>query len=142
MSESTQFLSIYEVASILGTSHTTIYKKIKNSDVYKRLEPFIKVYNGNKSISIEGVEILKQYIQTAPTVKENADTTENLKETLINILQQQIADLKDQLVIKDKQLESQSELHRNTQLLLSQSQQKILYLEQSMKKQPWWKMIF
>jgi len=52
------YISIYEVAKQLNVSHTTIYKKLKNPEIYKHLELFIKISNKSKSISHEGIDIL------------------------------------------------------------------------------------
>jgi hypothetical protein len=54
--------TVYEVADILKTSHTTIYNKLNNKDIYKELRNFIIRQAKVRYVSREGIEILKKYI--------------------------------------------------------------------------------
>lgn len=144
------YIRIYDVAKQLNVSHTTIYNKLKNKEIYKDLKPFIKKSGKSQYISIDGINILKNFITSKGfDFKENIsdfsqscgneDTPNfiNLQETLLLSLQDRIKELeKDkeyliaELESRNKHIETQSRLLENSQVLLRESsQQKLLLLE-------------
>jgi len=154
------YKSVYEVANQLNVSHTTIYNKLNNKQIYKELKPFIKKKGKAKLISSEGIILLKKYINLKSTsekssklesntfdkVTERTENTatlsdiNNLQETLIASLQNQIKQLekdneflKTELEAKNKHIETQARLLENSQILLRDQQQKILMLESESK---------
>jgi hypothetical protein len=66
--------TVYQVANMLDTSHTTIYKKLKNKEVYKQLSHCITKQGRHTYLSLEGIEILKKHIQPKETVTNNLET--------------------------------------------------------------------
>lgn len=152
-----EYYSVYELAKQIGVSSTTIYNKLKNREVYKVIKPYIKVVKGNKSISVEGIEILKNYIHKDTSKKNNnqnntseakkplnastSDMFATLQTNLITSLQSSVESLKIQLETKDKQIESliksldtAQKLNENNQILLRENQQKVLMLEERKSK--------
>jgi hypothetical protein len=70
-------LTMYQVAEILNTSHTTIYSKINNEEIKKELESFIVYQGKSKYLKPEGIEILRKYM------KDNFDKSlENINKHL------------------------------------------------------------
>lgn len=87
--------TVYQVADMLKTSHTTVYKKLNNKDIYKRLQRFISKDGRHTYLSGEGVEVLKNYIQLKeefikslePIINsENHVNPENVDKTNIDVL--------------------------------------------------------
>jgi hypothetical protein len=146
--------SVYEVANLLGTSHTTIYNKINNKEIYKELRNFIKKQGKSTIINSDGIDILKKYIpvkESLNKVDENfiTESNEPIKKTfdntgtkdsleiykeLIDNLQSQISDLRNDKEKLFTEVEQQRLLHQNTQILLKQSQEKIYLLESKEQK--------
>lgn len=158
-----QEYSIKETLNILNISRTTLYTKI---DKYKKeLNPHITSKNGKKYISHDGIEILRSpnnidsetnnctdyvdnEVDSCTDISDNINTSGYIE--IISLLKSQLEDKNGQIqdLQKDKEnlyqeLSEQRKLHENTQVLLQNSQQKILYIEQiKEKEQPWWKKLF
>jgi hypothetical protein len=146
------YYSISEASKLLKVSKVTIYKKL---DKVNGLKEHIKQLKEGKCISEEGFELLKKSIQLTPFTKPlqqefKADNENEVSERdlivykqLITNLESQVNDLKDdrqklyeQLGTKDKQIDSLTRLNENSQVLLKQHQEKILFLEDSQTKEP------
>ena len=150
------YLSVYEVANQLNVSHTTIYNKLNDKQIYKELKPFIKKNGKSKLISSEGIILLKKHINLKSTPEKDSKPGSNsfdkiperiedirissnindLQDSLITALQNQIKQLekdkeflKSELDAKNKHIETQARLLENSQILLKDQQQKILRLE-------------
>lgn len=144
--------TVYEVASLLKTSHQTIYNKLNNKAIFKEVRQFIKQEGKHKYIKAEGVEILKKHLNVYKKMDNDFDSVkqaesennidnEHLNDNkikvdneLIDILKSQIEHLKEhmkqQLEAKDKQIDNLMKLNENNQSLLMQSQNKIELLEE------------
>jgi hypothetical protein len=153
--------TIKETLDILDISRATLYNKL---DKYKTdLSKYISTKNGKKYISQECINYLKKLDNQQDNTHTKIDTLDNaqtIKYTIDNevlfILKKQLDD-KDRYICelqhdksnlfkeienKNKQIEDQNRMLENNQVLLQQSQQKILYLEQSKEKVSWWQKIF
>jgi uncharacterized coiled-coil protein SlyX len=155
--------TVYEVANILQTSHTTIYNKMNNKEIYKELRNFIINQGKNRYISKEGIEILKKHVPPkedsskvesrknkennvsipTPLNNTNKETFQEIDNKLIVEFKERIESLENQLSVKDKQIESLLRQNENSQVLLKQQQDKIFFLESGEKQKasskPWWK---
>lgn len=154
--------TVYEVADLLKTSHTTIYNKLNNKDIKKELRNFIKRQGKTTYISDVGVEILRKYVNNKESLKKDSvnfinkidnKNNESLEEKefkeskesievykkLITSLESQIEDLKSDKEKLFREVEEQRRLHQNTQVLLKQEKEKILMLEEKDHKSIWQK---
>ncbi|MEN8905601.1 MAG: hypothetical protein ABF289_06535, partial [Clostridiales bacterium] len=132
------YISIYEAAKKLQVSHTTIYNKLKDKEVYKELEPFIKKIKNTKYLKIKGLEILKKHfketqINQPETLNTNINALTNLQESFISSLQDRIKHLENEVDIKNKHIETQAKLIENSQILLRDSQSLLKQLKQPKK---------
>lgn len=93
MDKTIKKLTMYQVAEILNTSHTTIYSKINNEEIKKELESFIIYQGKSKYLRPEGVDILRKY----------------MKDNFIESLE----DIDKPLEDSNKSLERQEELNNN-----------------------------
>lgn len=151
--------TVQEASKMLNTSRVTIYNKIEK---LKDLQAHIKVKNNTKYITAHGVELIRQSIIdngqgkvfTSSQEQQQEETNENicnsgiadeftpLHDDLIQLLKEQIQDLKQDKESLFKELEQQRQLHQNTQVILQQVQQTVLLLEQGQQqenKKSWWK---
>jgi predicted transcriptional regulator YheO len=143
--------TIYEVASVLGTSHTTIYNKLKNREIRKELKQFITRVGNKQYINVEGVNVLRQHIKVdsvvdsehAPEQESNnfgnvgdingskvEGEGEKFTSRFTTLYERQIEQLTEQLKAKDKQLETLLRLNENNQSLIMQAQKRLEILEQ------------
>lgn len=145
------YISVYEVANKLNVSHTTIYNKLNDKQIYKEIKPFIKKSGNTRLIGIEAINIIAKYIN----IKEN-DFTQEIKndvqhqdKSLIESLESRIKELekdkeylRSEIEVKNKQIENNSRLLENSQILLRESQQKILMLESKPEPENFFKRLF
>lgn len=145
------YLNIYEAAKELNVSHTTIYNKLKNKEIYKTLKPFIKNVGNSKSISIEGIDILKSFINTKDNnlkqTPPNNDQT--LNDSMFIPLQERVKQLEkdkdfllNEINIKNELILAQSRQLENSQILLRDNQQKLLMLESKPTYKGFFKRLF
>jgi hypothetical protein len=154
------YINLYEVAKQLNVSHTTIYNKLKNKDIYKELKPFIKRINKVKHLHIEGIELLRQHIAIKDDSKvgckvdlnnvSNNNSNEqynklmagikDLQVNYITSLQDQIKQLENQVNEKDNQLNNKDELLRNFQVLLKTEKETNVKLLQEKNTSLWRKL--
>jgi hypothetical protein len=139
--------TIYDIAKILNTSHTTIYNKINNKEIYKELRNVIIKQGKTRYIKADGIDILRKHIkvdnkETFDKDKESQENKENreidITERFIKKLESTIVVLEKQLEIKDKQIESLTKIN---QVLLIESQNKQKLIE-SCENKSFWKRIF
>ncbi|EKD94281.1 MAG: hypothetical protein ACD_26C00137G0003 [uncultured bacterium] len=143
-----QNISIIEASKVLECSKMTIYNHIKRN---KNLRNYIIKKSNVQYLTPEGLDVFKELINSSKsnhskwTVNGQTFLQPNMYKTLIATKDKHIDSLIEQLKEKDKQIETQNRLLENNQVLLQQSQQKILYLESMDKEKkslPWWKKIF
>lgn len=150
---------ISEIVDIIGVSKATVYNKI--GSLQDLLRNHINIRKGVKYVDYEGFSIIKdsigfskvQYtdLKEDPTkepetidisiVSNKIETLEN-NDKLIESLETQLEYLKSVIAEKDKQLEvrdtqiiGMTKLVENSQVLLRQQQDKILFLEDSNTKE-------
>jgi hypothetical protein len=136
---------VSEVAKKLGVSRQSVYNRLDK----KELQEYIHLTEKGKMISSEGVEVLKGLYsvnsdsqQTVSRQSEDSlftpvgQDTDNPLEPLLNNLKEQVDYLKSVITEKDKQLSASQDqsvnltrLLENSQVLLKQHQEKILFLE-------------
>jgi predicted RNase H-like nuclease (RuvC/YqgF family) len=151
-------VTIEQLAKSLEVSKVTIYNKLNSLN--SKLKDHIKKENGVTFIDSEGVIIIKNSISPKKlareeTIKKNQEQEQEENKDvfqlkLIESLEKQVEDLKKdkeelnkQLNTKDIQIESLTKLNENSQVLLGQAQQKVLFLEsneqQKSSVRKWWR---
>lgn len=149
------YISVYEVSKKLSVSHTTVYNKLKNDEVYKLMKPFIKKVVRSCYVRLDGVETLRKFINfrenslnnsensdvfnlenPSPTMDESKfiNFTNNFTESLqtkIEQLEKENLYLKSELNIKNNQLDKQHNHIEQQAELIKNSQ--ILLLENQKK---------
>ena len=146
------YYTVYEVAEMIGTTHTTIYNKFKNKEVYKLLRKCIKVEGKARLINEEGVEILKGYINPKKISKVSGESSRNedkvdskdssmLNDVVIMSLKDQIEDLKNDKQELYKQLEQERRLQAEYLLTSRQEKESLVKLLDEAQK-PWYKRVF
>lgn len=145
------YYSIYEVAKMLNTSHTTIYNKLKNKEVYKLIKKFIKIDGKTKSISADGIEILKEHINHNKSCKDDIESfikvykddvnvSKDNNNQIINILEKQIQELQKDKQELYKQLQEEKKIQGEVLFALRNEQERTRLLEEA--KRPWYKKLF
>lgn len=124
-----QYITIKEFATRAGISTQAVYKKLHGN-----LQPYLKVVNGKKMLNIQALELFEK--------KENNNSVE---QQIVNLLQSELKQLNEELVAKNKQIESLTKALDQAQQLHALDKQKILALEDKMQKQEpqdqnkkWW----
>lgn len=127
------YLSIAEAISTYGKSESTIRSIVRKAGKKKGVIKHEVLKNGSKKIYISSVYLDSVF----KVLNDNFDRSTNTSTT--NTSDQLIEVLKKQLEEKDKQIESLLERQRETNILTSQLQQKVLLIEESpQKKKRWW----
>ena len=134
--------TIKEVAEELDISTQAVYKKL--NQLQTKLDNHIhRVKKGNKTVKAvdrKGIEILKEsllqpvdnevgnqlQVETMVILRETIDTLKNQMELKDKEIQQLREDYKEQLQSKDRQIENLTEMNKNNQILLGREQQKAL----------------
>lgn len=136
-----QLFKVSEIAEKLGKSKTSVYKK---TNKFKAdLEPHRKKLNGVIYYNVEGFDIIKNSF-AEPIIETRVETNalNNVDDKYLDLLlsekDEQIKHLKEQLKEKDKSLEQAMELVKNNQVLLLQSQERVLMLETPTEKKSFW----
>lgn len=134
-----EFYTVGETAKLLNVTKQCIYKKINLLNVDQHLTTM----NNTKYITNAGIEILRKNIKLA-----NSEPFNNVEQRLMTHYEQQILDLKDNIVKNSKeyekiiqilqnQLETKDRHLENMQVLLKNEQDKNkLFLSSNEKK--WW----
>jgi hypothetical protein len=146
------YYSVSEISKQLNISKVTVYKKL---DKISELKDHIKQLKDGKCVTEEGLEIIRQSLQLTPLTNplpeelkedtEKPDSSSDLiiykqliesLENQVNCLKEDKQKLYEQLDTKDKHIDSLADalntaqrLNENSQILLRQQQDKILFLE-------------
>ena len=124
-------LSVGQVAKELNISTQAIYLKI-NDSMYNDLKPFVKeVARGKRTIKMiepKGVELIRESLDIQVDEVVAKDNT-SIDKDILKLLQDTIEVLREQLLAKDEQIRElnkmvrdQSELNKNSQVLLHRQQ--------------------
>jgi predicted DNA-binding protein YlxM (UPF0122 family) len=151
--------SISEISKMIGVSRQSIYKKIDKEG----LQEYLIDGEKGKVVTDEGLDVLKglfsEYLDSKPDTdnlqEKNSSTTDNLQADYIDSLKSDIEYLKGVIsdereslrdIISDQsqQITSLTRLLENSQVLLKQQQEKILFLESPpvKEKASFWSSIF
>lgn len=121
--------TIAEISDLIHLSKVSIYKKLK----LKELQEHIVKQQGITYIDEVGFNLIKSKLNlntyTTNELNENADNNMpndevSMDSEALNLKEDYINTLKQQLIEKDKQIESLHELIKNNQVLLKQEQDK------------------
>lgn len=130
------FNSVKELATSLGISRTTLYKRAKNAAVEL-----------TGTYTDEQIDILKGVHQSEHNEHESEQNWTVLSEQL-TVKDQQIKELHEQLKQAQKLVDQAQQLQLKTQLQLEEKQEKILLLESANKeeevpeKKGFWRSLF
>lgn len=132
-------LTVYQVAELIGCSHTAIYNKLNNKQIYKEIKPFIIRDGRQRLVKQEGIEILKRHINLRIKLTESLENETNTsketpQDTRNYFLEGLIKDLQEQLKTKDRQIQALEEAFRNNQILFLNSQKILQSREQKEKR--------
>lgn len=154
------FKTISETAKELNVTKQCIYKKL--STLKKELNGHVNVERGVKSISKEGIEIIKNNLDESPfnfskNIKNKAENERSYKssvkdeefkniqdalnqqyESRIKQLEDIVEYLKKESENKNKQLETKDKLLENMQVLLKDQKELIESKALSNSKKKWW----
>lgn len=127
-------LKVSEIADKIGKSKTSVYKKVNG--LKGELKPYRKKVNGVIYFDTEGFEIIKNsYVEVIIDNQVERTSLNHVDDKYLDLLlsdkDEQIKHLKEQLEDKDRRLEQAMELVKNNQVLLLQSQDRVLMLETS-----------
>ena len=124
------YYSIADAVHVYGKSESTIRAIVKNACKNKNVIKHEILKNGAKKIYISE-SYLDGIFSPGKNTKNNTSNT-NTSEDLVSFLKKQIDE-------KDKQIESLLERQRETNILTSQLQQKVLLIEDpGTTKKRWW----
>ncbi|EKD94253.1 MAG: hypothetical protein ACD_26C00150G0005 [uncultured bacterium] len=146
--------SVLEASKLLNVTRKTIYDKI---NVLKEIKTEVKTKNNIKYLTEQGISLIRLSLTKQNDYTEsNENLNDNLCDSYIKSdspsytdIHNLIETLKNELIVKNKQIESLTDalshsqkLNENNQVLLQQSHQKVFLLEQKKEEKPWWKKIF
>jgi hypothetical protein len=125
------YLSIAEAISHYGKSESTIRSIVRLASKKKGVLKHESLKNGSKKIYIS-IDYLDSKFKVVNNHSKGANDTlgNDTSNELIEVL-------KSQLLEKDKQINELIERSRESNILLSQMQQKVLMLDEP-KKKKWW----
>jgi len=109
------FLSVSEFSKRLNISVQAVYKQLNG-----RLKPYLTIVNGKKMLQIQALEAFHVDADTRPDAN---NILINSLQTQIQLLNDQIRDLKEQRRLKDdliEKLAQQNSLYQAKQLSLSE----------------------
>jgi len=139
-----QAYSIKEVLDKLDISRATLYNRIDKNK--QQLDRHISSKNGKKYISSIGIEILRANegindVDNMDNVNDSINNENRSGGEVIEILKKDNEFLKNQILEKDSHIHTLTKLIENSQILLRESQQKVLLLE-TKKKENFFKRLF
>lgn len=110
-----------KIAEELNISKTTANIQLKLTAV----EPYLTIGNNNSFVNEEGLEIIKQSLKHNETEEVEVAVTEieAFKIDIIETLKNDLEFLKEQLDVKDAQIQDMKNLFENTQHLFLQEQE-------------------
>lgn len=131
------YLSVEEAVKYTKLSLSTIrrhVKKIKESNSNKTQKTIKSISSGGgKPKDYISISFLESIMNDSKGFKNDSlNDSMNVSEELIEVL-------KSQILEKDKQINELLERNRESNILLSQIQQKVLMLEEPKKRKRWWR---
>lgn len=124
--------TVEDLSVKFNVSKVTIYSKLK----LEHIRPLTLKEDGKTKVKEEALNLIKESLNIKDEVNEETSNTSFLNESLINSLNSQIEFLREQLKVKDSQIERNDKLLENMQVLLKQEQdnhKKELLLEEHFK---------
>ena len=128
--------TVLQISKEIGVSKAALQKRISRGGLYSRLSPYITIKNKTKYIDETGEKILKEVFEDKPFVKPvdmpgidaNIDgntraQTPGFDNSLVELLREQQADLRQQLEIKDKQIADLTETIKHLSQSINAGQQ-------------------
>lgn len=122
-----------KIAKRLNISKVTAYAKMKLPEI----KSFIIPQNGKSLVDEKGLEAIRQSLKYNQSSEDEvaATNTDVLKGDMVNTLTSTIEFLKQQLNVKDEQMQSIRKLFENTQILFKKEQEKnVLTLPEKIKE--------
>ena len=111
--------TIRMIADEIGVTKATLQKRISRGSLYTRLYPYISTIEGTKYIDETGETIIKEAFEKKPfgnqvytsigtgidiSVDGDTHSKTEIDNALVELLREQMADFRQQLAIKDKQI--------------------------------------
>jgi len=122
-----EYLSVKDFAKEVNISVQAVYQRLN-----KDLKNYFKIIDGKKMINVVAIELF--------TIKDDVKEVEqDFNDSLTSALKDSLKVMEKQLEEKDKQIAKLMELNTNNQILLKQSQDKVLELEAPKGKKSWFK---
>lgn len=127
--------TIKQIADEIGVSKQAVHQKRKSKALSTALQPFTSTVDGVVYISVDGEKLIKQAFDGKVSVKLNDKLSESKtqNDTVVDLLLKQSEMLKNELDIKNKQIEELNERLAESQKLLNQQQQLNAIAEQKIK---------
>lgn len=127
--------TIKQIADEIGVSKQAVHQKRKSKALSTALQPFTTTVDGVVYISVDGEKLIKQAFESKVSVKLNDKLSESKtqNDTVVDLLLKQSEMLKNELDIKNKQIEELNERLAESQKLLNQQQQLNAIAEQKIK---------
>ena len=101
--------TIKQIADSLGVSKQAVQKRIARDPLYTRLSPCIQTKNGVKYIDETGENLIGIAFNKAAPITMSIDVADNqihsVYSEIVSLLREDIATLKEQLAIKDHQIQ-------------------------------------
>lgn len=117
MDKKQQYLSVKEVAEEFEISQQAVYKKLNN-----QFKPYLKIIKGKKRLNINVLE-LKENKEFKPVSTKLNNQFNNQVERIIDMLEKQNKDLKDELDSKENQLNKKDKQIEELNKRLSEAHQ-------------------
>jgi len=122
-----EYLSVKDFAKEVNISVQAVYQRLN-----KDLKNYFKIIDGKKMINVVAIDLF--------TIKDDVKEVEqDFNDSLTSALKDSLKVMEKQLEEKDKQIAKLMELNTNNQILLKQSQDKVLELEAPKGKKSWFK---
>jgi len=114
------------ISKKLNISKVTAYAKMKLPEIKSFLIP----QNGKTLVDEKGLEAIKQSLKYKQSSEDEVAATDMniFKGDMINTLTSTIQFLKEQLTVKDEQMQSIKKLFENTQILFKKEQEKNVFV--------------
>ena len=114
--------TVAEIAKEIGVSKQAVWKRIKGS-LSTNLQQYMSNVDGTVYIQVDGVNLLKQAFNKSTVNKDSPTDTPTIDDKLTVMLMDTIEILRDQLAIKDKQIDDLSSRLAEAHQMASQAQQ-------------------
>lgn len=149
-----EYITIKEFCKLAKITPQSVYKRLKKEN--NPIQPFIKLVDGNKLISIDALELYKKPKSEAVVnedIKKETVSDDTVNRDLIDMLRKELEEKSEQLKIKDKQiadlndrLAESSQMLNQEQHLRAGAEQRLLMLEEKKEevttKKKWWNRFF